>query len=295
MLAALATALITGLAPARAEAEGPCIHDDLGRRICLEAPAERVAVLYAAFSEILAAMDSADLIAVRTAADDAAPQAQAAGTHMRPNLEILAAAAPDLAVQYGGRAEAMALAEQLEALGIPTAVFAPRTVDEVYGVIDRLGALTARNAEARALADAMRERIRAVTLRVDAALAQDGGHRPSVAFEVRSGDLICAGQGSIVTDVIRLAGGVNCVAAEERLAHLGLETLLGLDPEVYVIQQGPMNPEPAPLEERPLYQGMRALLSGRVLVVDEAAYSRPGPSLAQAVEELAAFLHPQQF
>jgi iron complex transport system substrate-binding protein len=34
---------------------------------------------------------------------------------------------------------------------------------------------------------------------------------------------------------------------------------------------------------------------GRVLVVDEALFSRPGPRSVDAVEQLARFLHPDRF
>jgi len=38
---------------------------------------------------------------------------------------------------------------------------------------------------------------------------------------------------------------------------------------------------------------LKAVRTGRVLEVDEKLYSRPGPRIVQAVEELAKFLHPE--
>jgi len=38
---------------------------------------------------------------------------------------------------------------------------------------------------------------------------------------------------------------------------------------------------------------LKAVREQRVLEVDEKLYSRPGPRIVQAVEELAEFLHPE--
>ncbi len=292
MLVTLAAILLgTATSPALADPT-VSIVDDLGREVVLDGPARRIAVLYPAFSEILAAMGLEDHIAARTASDSLAEHAPAVGTHMRPNLELIVAAQPDLAIHYGGRSQALATVDQLQNHGIPTAVFHPATIEALYSVTARLGTLTGRESDAQALIAGMQSDIQAVTLAVGNIPQNE---KPTVFFEVRSPELLAAGQESIVTDVIRLAGGINCVTAPERLVHLGEEALVGLDPEVYIIQVGPMNPNPAPLAERPLYAALSATQSGRALLVDEAMFSRPGPRLARAVAELAAFLHPNCF
>jgi iron complex transport system substrate-binding protein len=72
-----------------------------------------------------------------------------------------------------------------------------------------------------------------------------------------------------------------------------LEALLKADPEVYVIQEGPMNRSPEDISSRPNFQELKAVRARRVLVVDQSLFSRPGPRSAQAVQQLARFLHPQ--
>jgi iron complex transport system substrate-binding protein len=74
-----------------------------------------------------------------------------------------------------------------------------------------------------------------------------------------------------------------------------MEALIACNPEAYVIQRGPMNPNPGVPEARPHFGILRAVKEGRVLFVDEQVYSRPGPRSIDAVEELAAFLHPTRF
>lgn len=265
------------------------ITDDTGREVRLPHPARRIVALYGAFNELLAAMDMTDRMAARTAADENPPAIRALpviGTHMRPSPEMVAAVAPDLVLQMEGRREAGEAVEGLRALGIPVAVFRVGSFDELFGVLRRVGALTGEPQRAAALETALRARLDAVAARVADRTP------PAVFFEVRHPNLLAAGADSIVTDIIARAGGRNCVTAEGRVARLSEEELLRLDPAVYLLQRGPMNPDPEPPATRPHYATLSAVRNGRVLEVDEARYSRPGPRAVDAVEELARYLHP---
>ena len=42
-----------------------------------------------------------------------------------------------------------------------------------------------------------------------------------------------------------------------------------------------------------IFKELKAVKTRRVLLVDENLYSRPGPRSAEAVEQLARFLHPE--
>ncbi|WMW67134.1 helical backbone metal receptor [Nitratidesulfovibrio liaohensis] len=281
----------TGLAGGQPDRRMPgpvSITDDTGRKVHLPHPARRIVALYGAFNELLAAMDLTERIAARTAADEepaAIRRLPVIGTHMRPSPEMVAAVAPDLVLQMEGRREAGEAVEGLRALGIPVAVFRVGSFDELFGVLRRVGTLTGEPQRAAALEAALLARLDAVAARVA------DRPRPAVFFEVRHPNLLAAGADSIVTDIIAHAGGRNCVTAEGRVARLSEEELLRLDPAVYLLQRGPMNPEPEPPATRPHYATLSAVRNGRVREVDEARYSRPGPRAVDAVEELARYLH----
>ncbi|MGE4554263.1 MAG: ABC transporter substrate-binding protein, partial [Desulfovibrionaceae bacterium] len=243
------------------------ITDDLGRTVRLERPAGRVVALYGAFNELLAALGREDVIAARTKADTLPPSIldkPLVGTHMRPNLEIITALKPDLVLQMGGRAEAAQSVADLERLGIPAALFAPDDFESLFTVFERVGVLVGAEAAARELVAAQRARLDAV------AQAVAGAPRPGVAFETRYPNLLCAGQGSMTSGIIARAGGENVVTAPDKLVRLGEEELLRLDPDVYLVQRGPMNPAPSAPADRPHFAGLRAVRDGRVLLVDEA-------------------------
>ncbi len=287
MLAALC------LLTATAEAGPVCAVDGTGREVCLEAPARRVVALYGAFNEILVEMGLGGRIVARTKADGDLPAVAdlpSIGTHMRPNEEMIVGLGPDLVLQMSGRKEASQAVEALRARGVAVAEFAPGGFAELFAAVRAIGALTGEPAAAAALTERMRARLDAVAQRLRAAT-----DRPRVFFEIRAQSLLAAGPGGIVDEVIGLAGGENAVRDGRRIVRLGEEAVYGLDPDVYVVQRGPMNPDPAPPAGRPLYSRLRAVLRGRVLTVDEQLFSRPGPRSVLAVEQLAAFLHPECF
>jgi len=258
----------------------------------LAAPARRIIALYGAFNEILVEMGLTGRIVARTMADGDIPDVAglpSIGTHMRPNQEMIVGLNPDLVLQMAGRKGASEPVEALRRRGIPVAEFDPHGFAELFAAIEAVGALTGEPRAAQVLVERMRARLDALAVRL-AGLDS----RPRVFFEVRSPSLLAAGAGGIVDEVIRLAGGVNAVTEDRRIVRLGEEALYGLDPDVYIVQRGPMNAAPQPLAERPLYAPLRAVRQGRVLEVDERLFSRPGPRSVEAVEVLARFLYPDR-
>ena len=263
---------------------GVSITDDAGKTITLASPARRIIPLYAGLGEILSAMGLSGRIVARTASDDSLPRdLPVVGTHMRPNHELVAGLSPDLAVQFEGREEAGFAAESLSRMGITVARFRIASFADLYSCIERLGMLTGEEQAASALISKTQSRLEAVRVRM---AAYDD--KPSVFFEVRYPNLLGAGGGSMVSDIIRAAGGENCLSPyPDRMVRLSEETLALRNPDLYLVQQGPMNKSPAPVDMRPHFRGLAAVRQGFVRTVPEALYSRPGPHSADAVEDLA--------
>lgn len=269
------------------------IVDDTGRVVELAAPARRLISLFGGYSEILLALGLKDAIVARTQADGYLPELQgkpSVGTHIRPNVELILGLRPDLLLQDAGRQETMPAITQLRQQGIPIAVFHPVSFPQLFSVIERLGILTGTQEEAARLIASMRQRLEAIERKI-----QLIPYRPRVFYEARYPDLIGIGQGSIINDIIIRAGGRNCLASPKHLVRLSLEELIALAPEVYLLQRGPMNPAPSRPEQRPGFELVPAVREGRILVVDQLLYARPGPRTVEAVEELVRFLHPQLF
>lgn len=267
------------------------VIDDQGQVIVLERPAQRVIALYGALNEILDGLGRTDVIVARTNADKLPAhiaRLPVIGTHMRPNIEAVLAQRPDLVLQMAGRKEASLPVEALRKHGLKVAVFRAGTFAELFSVIRRVGLLTGSEAQAEDMVRGLEARLAALDVKIAST-----PERPRVFFEVRSPNMLAAGQTGLVAEIIRRAGGVNCVQDKAKFARLSEEEVLRLAPEAYLIQRGPMNPAPLPLTSRPRLRAIPAAASGKAWFVDEQKYSRPGPRNVDAAEELAGLLHPE--
>ncbi len=262
------------------------IRDDLGQQVSLKSPPQRIISLYGGLTEVLIALGLQGRVVAHIQGDASLTDIPTVGTHLQPNVEMILALKPDLVVQ-GGVPKGMPALKKLEAEGIPVAMFAPHDFAGLFSTIRRLGALTGKEEAAAALNLGLEDRLQQVAERLK-------GRKPvRVFFEVRYHNLLAAGRGSMVNDIITRAGGVNVVETPQRLAPFNLEALLQAQPDVYLIQQGPMNRSPEDIYSRPYFQELRAVQAKRVLVVDEGLFSHPGPRSAEAVAQLAWFLHPE--
>lgn len=262
------------------------VTDDQGRQISLDAPATRIIALYGAFNEILADLGREDLLIARTTTDDLPVSIKAKpsiGTHLRPNAELILGLAPDLVIQLGGRGEAMEPVRFLEDRGLKVAVFDLENFQQLFSVMERLGALTASTEQAAERIAFMRSELARIE-------AGNKDPRPKIFFEARYPTLLAAGQGSMASEIIFRAGGENCVAAPDKLVRLGEEELLRLAPDIYLVQEGPMNPRPVPMAERHLFRTLACVNSGQVHTVDQKVFSRPGPRSLEAVRQLATII-----
>ena len=254
----------------------------------LPIPARRVISLYGSFNEILLALDAREVIVARTAADEHLPELAglpAIGTHLQPNAELIVAQKPDVILQMKGRRETGSQTEHLRELGIPVLTFELNSLEDLYAVTLTLGRLVGREVEAANLVGQWRRRL--------AALRNSYATEPAVRvfFEAGSPNLLAAGKGNIVNDLINAAGGINVVDSPRKLVRLNEEAVIAADPDAYIYQVGPMNPTPQPVAERPHYRELRAVREGRILEVKEELFSRPGPRSIDAAEMLGHWLH----
>jgi len=291
LVVAFAAGALTSLVGS-APVEAACVTDDTGQEICLPDPPARVISLYGAFTEILWELGVRRELVARTSNDTTIPEVEALpslGTGLRPDLEHLMALRPDLVVSRASRASGATLGAMRDR-GVRVVAFDPGSVAELEATMTRLGALCGRGSEAGLLASRLRGRLTAVQ-----EIVGQPSRRLRVVYEVRAEPLTVAGTDGLVDEVIRRAGGTNAVGIAKKLVLLDVEALLRLDPDVYVVQEGPMNRKPPALGDRPHFRLLRAAREGRVLEVDEEDFARPGPRVSEAVERLSRFLYPQRW
>ena len=108
--------------------------------------------------------------------------------------------------------------------------------------------------------------------------------------------LIVPGRGSLVSELIALAGG-SSVTADQGLGYprMSLEAAVGRAPEVIILARhgGPAGPAVLPQWQR--LESLPAIKGGRLYAVDGNLLHRYGPRVAEGLEAIARLLHPEAF
>jgi iron complex transport system substrate-binding protein len=270
---------------ARAPHARPSGRDDFGDSIVAGPRPARIISLSPATTEILFALGAGDRLVGRTHWDthpDSARRIPDLGNGIRPNIEALLAARPDLVVLYATDDNRDA-ARALHANG--TSVIALR-IDRVADFVRAttvLGLLTDESARARTVVDS----VTATLARVRAATG--GLPHPRVFLVANEQPLMALGAGSFVSELVDIAGGQNAfgdIAAPS--PQVSFEEVLHRDPDVVMAAPSLASV----IRTDPRWRGLAAVRAGRVLDTDTTLVALPGVRLGEAAVSIARMLHP---
>ena len=167
----------------------------------------------------------------------------------------------------------------------------PRTLEEVFAAIAVVGAAVERSQAAGDLVRDLRRRVEAVRER-SAALV----HRPRVAFLEWADPPVSGGHWN--PELVELAGGRDGLGRRgEPSRVVSWDDVMAWEPEVMVLaccgfDEARGRREMELLRRRPGFERLPCGRDGRTYVMDGVRlFSRPGPSLVESLERLAAILH----
>ena len=261
-------------------------RDDYGAVVDTLPVARRIVSLNPTTTEILFALGAGDRVVGRSRWDqwpDAARAVPEVGDAIRPSVERVLAARPDLVVLYAGGDNRDA-ADALTRAGVRVVALRVDLIADFLRALRLLGALTATGAAAGTIADS-------VTATLDAVrrATPPGAPRPTVFMHVWDNPLMAIGGGSFMSELVDIAGGRNVYADHpEPSAAISFEDLLRRNPDVVLA---------APIAARELreaarWQSLPAVREGRVLTYDTTLVARPSVRLGEAARSLATLLHP---
>ncbi len=264
------------------------VTDDAGREVIVSEEPMRIVSLAPANTEIVAALGLLDRLVGVTTYDDYPPEVvdiAKIGDFITPNLEAIAAAEPDLILATTGvQADVIA---QLENLGAIVIAVDPQSLEDVSLAVRMVGAATGATAQADTIAADMESAI-------DEVVAAVSAEEPVPCFlEIAQDPLYTVGEGTLLHDLLVVAGGAN-VVMEPGYVGYSLEQLLADDPEVYLATLGSMS-DPSALDDRAGYSDLSAVVNDRVFVLDDNLVSRPGPRIVEGLRSIAEALHPNAF
>jgi iron complex transport system substrate-binding protein len=167
----------------------------------------------------------------------------------------------------------------------------PHTLEEVFRAIETVGAAAGGPGQAAVVVRQLRARVEVVRRR-GAELAR----RPRVDFLAWADPLICGGHWN--PELVELAGGCDGIGrAGEPGRVIAWTDVVAWQPEVMVLaccgfDDARGKREMELLRLRPGFGRLPCSRDGRTYVMDGVRlFSRPGPSLVESLEQLAAILH----
>jgi iron complex transport system substrate-binding protein len=271
------------------------LHGPTGEAWLLPRPPRRIVSTYLGADEVLAALVSPDRVAgVSFFADDPAISscvgAYPAGVpRLRTQVETVLALEPDL-VCVAGFSDPDAVRLMIGA-GLPVLRSARfDSFADILANLHQIGAAVGADAPAAAVADAVQATLRDLTTRL-------AGVRPVPVLYCEPPSFT-VGRGTLIDEILTRAGATNLAAAAGVTGpgQIGIETVLGLNPEAIVVPRyGSGGPPIETLRALPLWRDVPAVRAGRVYPAPGVFMGDVSHHAVQALAILARRLHPEAF
>lgn len=269
--------------------ERRCARDDLARKVCLGAPASRIAALSPGATELAFAAGAGEDVVAVVAHSDYPPAAQAlpsVGDYNRIDLEALVGLEPDLVIGWvtGNPDEQL---KTLQSLDMPVFYIEPRTAEGVASALERLAHLAGSDAIGREEAERFRDGMAELKARYSE-------REPvSVFYQVWDAPLMSINNEHLIGRAIEDCGGVNVFSDRPRLVpRLSDEAVLEANPEVIITGSADAEADiekPAHnewLAHWQQYPNMAAVAQGQLYTVPADPLVRPTPRFLQGAQSL---------
>jgi len=269
----------------RDEAPRKAETDDFGDAIQRGAAPQRVVSLNPATTDLIFALGAGNRLVGRTHWDlypDAARNVPDLGSGLRPSVETVLGAKPDLVVLYAS-SDNRAAARELRAAGVNTVSLKIDHIADFHRASRLLGILLGDSAKGAAVSDSVEKTLQRVR-RATSALP-----KPKVFWHIWDAPLITIARGSYMNELIDIAGGTNIYGEmPEPSPAVSIEDVLKRDP--HFIISGPIGAKKVASDPR--WSEAPAVKKGAILVVDTAIVGRPSVRLGEAAVSLARLIHP---
>lgn len=305
-----ATVLAQPGSPAPPTPAEPIRLEDLeGRAVTLPKAAERIVSIPIPLASTLIAMDQGTkrLVGMNAIAKSAIlegilgrifPAARdirsdIVGQNFMPNVENLAAARPDLVLQWGGRGDD--IVKPLTNAGLPVALILCCREEWTRAYHDLLAGAIGRP-ERAAENTAWRDRVRGEIKAKEAPIAQE--RRPRVLHLQRALDqILVAGRGTYNEWIIELAGGVNVAGDVVDFKPIDAEQIAAWNPDVILLNSFEDKLDTGFILKHPILSLTNAARTSRVYKLPLGGYRWDPPSHESPLTWmwLANLLHPDRY
>jgi len=220
------------------------------------------------------------------------------GGYTNPSVEKIVSLQPNIV--FAARGNPRDVIEQLRGHGVTVFTLHTKSVAGLLSDIETIGLLTGTAERAKRCVAEIRKEIRLVRQRVKNLSDRE---KPRVLWVGQEEPLRTAGPGSLVDELIGLAGGKN-VARDERgpWPSYSIEKLVLQDPQVLILGEDKYKNSPEKVTEtlamfkrHRIWRNISAVKRGRVHYIRTDLLGQPSPAFVVGLKELAECLHPDLF
>jgi iron complex transport system substrate-binding protein len=270
------------------------LEDAVGNNLNIAAPPQRIVAINPAMVESVLAVGAGErLVAVggKVLYPEEALKLPSVGGALGVSVEAILACKPDLVVMAVATEAAARLTQPLRDFGVNVFLATYSDFASILNYMRLLGsALDLRDGAARVIArmettvEQVKERLQD---RPRLSVYLETGAAGSAAFQT-------VRVGHYADDAIRIAGGRN-IFTIEGASQVTLEGIAAGDPDVIVVLASNPSVTAANVAARPGWTALRAVRSGKVVVLPRGFMLIPGPRQADAIAILARAIHPEAF
>lgn len=272
------------------------IIDDTGSAVTIPEEPQRIISAAPNNTEILFALGLGDkVVGVTNYANypEEAIKVEKIGEMSPLNLEKIASLQPDLivAVAFGG----FQLKEipRLRELGFNVLVIEPLTIKETLKSIKMVATVCGIPEKGNTLVEDLSRRVNKIKSEVSKISISN---RPKVFIGGTYETIYTPGEGTLLNELITLAGGKNIAASLPGWIKISPEFVAEAEPDIIIIPVGAMNPgEESKIKEnisqRPGWANIPAIKTQNIFIVNEDLFYRAGPRLVDGLELLYEIFH----
>lgn len=274
------------------------ITDDFGHVSVISSEPQRIISLAPSNTEILFALGLGDKVVGVIEYCNYPAEARTkslVGGISTVHVEKVVALDPDII--FGNTMNGEENIVHLRKLGYAVICLNPDSVEGTFSAVHRIGIATGTSAAADALTDSMQKRIDNITEKIKGVDTP----APTVAHLLSTDPYWVSGGSTFQDTLTTLAGGTNAFSDVEGWGIVTLERMITTDPDIILVSSGSgMGEDGEDLLKRTLMTDPRlsklsAVQNNSVYVLNGDTFNRDGPRIVDALEDLAAALHPNLF
>jgi iron complex transport system substrate-binding protein len=260
--------------------------DDNGDELVLAQPAQRIISLAPNITEVLFHVGAgAQIVGADEYSNypEAAKQIRRVNNHAAANYELILSLKPDLVIAWqSGNGDK--IIDPLRKLGFPVFVVETREIDQIPALFHRFGQLSGHEAIAQQRIDEFTQRLHSLRN------AQAGKSVVRTFYQIWHEPLITLNGQHMVSDVIRLCGGVNVFAdAIPLVPYINIESIVAADPEV-IIAGGSEQDQPDLVSRWQQWAGISAVQHQHIYAIPADLMQRHSDRILEGARMMCDYL-----